>query len=301
MPSIVGILMSVTITSYRAPSILLFAACPDCTVSTRWPSRRKAMSSISQMERSSSQTRILALRSPSRCPERRLTPLLSGGRRAGTRDGGSHQRQCTIRIQCAQLEDEGGSLARFGACPNFAFMRLHDLINDGQSQAGSAFEIGLERLEDFFSLLRSHSRARVGKGDLPVIADEIESNGKPASAVDAVDTASAASPTSVHGPHCVLAKIPKYLLDLVAVRNRPGVGFGKPAFNGDSRVFRDHAVLHQGQRVFHQLNEVDFVEVILLGARIREEVGDDAVQPLGFACHDGQKATVLLVHLRNAG
>src|SRR6266436_5487534 len=61
MPSVWGILISVTTTSYRALSSFFFAASPEFTVSTLWPSRRRAISSISQMERSSSQTRMLPM------------------------------------------------------------------------------------------------------------------------------------------------------------------------------------------------------------------------------------------------
>src|ERR1700753_2105217 len=65
MPSVCGILMSVTMTSNKALSSFFFAASPELTVSTLWPSRRKAISSISQMERSSSQTSMLPMRAAS--------------------------------------------------------------------------------------------------------------------------------------------------------------------------------------------------------------------------------------------
>ena len=57
-------------------------------------------------------------------------------------------------------------------------MGLHDLIHDGQAESGAAFEIRLERLEDFFDLLRSHPGAGIGKADLPVVAQRFDGNGQ---------------------------------------------------------------------------------------------------------------------------
>src|SRR5215469_15061531 len=101
------------------------------------------------MERSSSQTRMLATRTScshgSACGLQRSRTL----RREGTgRDGCG-----ALGIQAAQPQDEGGALARFRSRPHFSFVRLHDLINDGQAQSGAAFKVRLERLEDFLDLL----------------------------------------------------------------------------------------------------------------------------------------------------
>src|SRR5712692_6252763 len=68
MPLRLGILMSVTITSKSAESSFLLAASPELTVSTLYPSRRRVISSISQIERSSSQIRILGMRALSDHP-----------------------------------------------------------------------------------------------------------------------------------------------------------------------------------------------------------------------------------------
>src|ERR1051325_9161241 len=121
MPSIFGILISVMMTSYSAPSILFFAACPDCTVSTLWPSRRKEMSSISQMERSSSQTRMLAMRTS--CSY-----------------SGTLLRRRSVFAACQPLHAEAmhskhecGTHPWPGARPYLALMRLHDLVHDCES------------------------------------------------------------------------------------------------------------------------------------------------------------------------
>ena len=45
---------------------------------------------------------------------------------------------------------------------------------------------------------------------------------------------------------------------------------------------------------------VDLVKAILLGARVGEEVGNDAVQTLRLTGHDLEQVPVLLVHFRDA-
>jgi hypothetical protein len=49
-------------------------------------------------------------------------------------------------------------------------MRLHDLVDNGQAEAGSTFKVRLEGLEDFFRLLRVDAGAGIGKAHLPVAA-----------------------------------------------------------------------------------------------------------------------------------
>src|SRR6202042_1444943 len=199
MPSIVGILMSVTITSYRAPSILFLAACPDCTVSTRCPSRRRAMSSISQMERSSSQTRILAMRPPfgrSSCQFR-------GRSRSSEIADRWRAVHVPFRVTPAQPQHESSSLLWLRSSPHFTFMGLHDLVNHRQAKACAALEVGLEGFKDLFRLLGSHSCSSVGKADLPVVFQAFDSHFQ--------------SATVTHGANCVLPEIPENLFDLVAV------------------------------------------------------------------------------------
>src|SRR3979490_704998 len=131
--------MSVTITSKSALSILRRAASPPVTVSTLWPSRRKAISSNSQMERSSSQTRMLPTSRSSR----------GGGQRAG------RWRQSDTRFHPPQPHHKAATLAHFRTRPDFTFVRLHDLVDDRQAQSGASFKIRLEGLEDLFRLLRA--------------------------------------------------------------------------------------------------------------------------------------------------
>src|SRR5579862_6360824 len=138
-PSTPGILMSVTITSNSALSILRLANSPPVTVSTLCPSRRRAMSSSSQIERSSSQTRMLPTRPSSRNG--------SGGIGRG--------RTATCRyhlIEAAQPHHETRPLAHLGTRPHLALVRLHDLIHDGEAESCPTFKIRLERFEDFFRL-----------------------------------------------------------------------------------------------------------------------------------------------------
>src|SRR3984957_3867446 len=153
----------------------------------RCPSRRREMSSISQMERSSSQTRILATASPPGCAQcAGVVGRVSGGdRQAG--------------IEAVQSQNEGSSLRRSGPCPNLAAVRLHNLIDNRQPEAGAALEVRLKGLKDFLDLLRAHARSRVGESDLPIFSQGFDRDGEHASAF--------------HGADGILTEIPKYLLD----------------------------------------------------------------------------------------
>src|SRR5947207_3205551 len=85
------------------------------------------------------------------------------------------------------------ALSSFRPGPNFSFMGLHNLINNGQAEAGTAFKLGLEGLEDFLDGLRIYSGAGIGKIDLPVIPCRFERD--------------AEGSATFHGTDGVLAKI----------------------------------------------------------------------------------------------
>src|ERR1700722_13642966 len=124
------------------------------------------MSSVSQMERSSSQTKMLATATPS-----------GGGQHAsliGRVSGGDRQ----AGVEAVQSQHERGSLPRLRPCPDLASMRLHNLVNNGQPQPGAALEVRLKGLKDFFDLLRAHARSGVGEADLPVFSQGFDRDGK---------------------------------------------------------------------------------------------------------------------------
>src|SRR5579859_6031520 len=175
MPSIFGILMSVTTTSYRAPSSFLFAASPEVAVSTLCPSRRRAISSISQMERSSSQTRMLPMRSSCRGRGKRARRVKQG--RVGL--------LCCVclcstpplaRGEAAQAKHENAALPEFRPCPDLAFVGLDNLIDNRQAQTGAAFELRLERLEHLLNQLLAHAGTGISEIDLPVFPAGLERN-----------------------------------------------------------------------------------------------------------------------------
>src|SRR5580692_2104815 len=107
------------------------------------------MSSISQMERSSSQTRMLAMEASS-CPgcgrggplrhqhprffrQALISPtVIAGG--------------CALGIKTSQAQNERGSLPWFRSGPHLALMGLDNLVDNREAEAGAAFEIGLEGL-----------------------------------------------------------------------------------------------------------------------------------------------------------
>src|SRR5258707_8625256 len=113
IPSIFGILMSVITTSNRADSSFLFAASPELTVSTLCPSRRKVMSSISQIERSSSQIRMLGMSALSHQLFRH---------RSGSLQLGRLRRRHVLNRCPAESNHECTSLPRLGPDPHLAFI-----------------------------------------------------------------------------------------------------------------------------------------------------------------------------------
>src|SRR5215472_17158932 len=128
------------------------------------------MSSISQMERSSSQTRMLATRTSSCRQCYRLRGMLTV--RLLNLDSRSFlERSSPLGIEAAQPQNKCRALPRLGSCPNLALMRLYDLINNGEPESGAALKIRLERFENFLDLLRRHSGPGIGKGDLPVFSE----------------------------------------------------------------------------------------------------------------------------------
>ncbi len=86
-------------------------------------------------------------------------------------------------------------------------MRLHDLVNDSQPQAGASFKVGLEGFEDFLDLLRRHAHAGVNERDLPVVAQGLDGRGQRAA--------------TFHRAYRILTKIPEDLLQLVPVGEHP--------------------------------------------------------------------------------
>src|SRR5271168_3035513 len=139
-----------------ALSSFRFASSPDFTVSTLWPSRRSAISSISQMERSSSQTRILP-----------MGHLRGSSQGMGfLRDNYGTQglaftfvdRQRIFRSgKTAQPQNKFTSLPGLRTGPDLAFVRLHNLIYDRQAQARATFKLRLERLKDLLDQLRRNA------------------------------------------------------------------------------------------------------------------------------------------------
>src|SRR5947199_10488622 len=106
------------------------------------------MSSISQMERWSSQTRILAMRYT--CSHYYWRPAL------------------LHRFGLGQFQNELSALARLRLHGDFGPMRLHDLVNQCQTHAGAAFKLRLEWLKDFFQQLGVDAGTCVQETDVPV-------------------------------------------------------------------------------------------------------------------------------------
>src|SRR5258708_323798 len=245
------------------------------------------MSSISQMERSSSQTRMLATRPPFR-PTR---CKFHGGQGVQLRFGRIFGLKCrkppSFGIEPPQPQHESGSLPRLGPCPNFAFMRLYDLVDDRQSETGAPFKVRLEGFEYLLRLLRSHSGSCIRKAHLPVVSQTLDGHLK--------------STAGLHGSHRALRKVPKDLFDFVSVGENPRFRSHEPALYGDAGIAHGHAMSDQSKRIFQQSNQIGFVKVIFLATRISQKIGDDPVQPPRFPGNDVEQPAVLIAQFRYAG
>src|ERR1035441_4222600 len=266
-PSTAGILMSVTITSNRALSILRLAASPPVTVSTLWPSGLRAMSSSSQMERSSSQTRML----PTACSSRRSQRVLGRVGRGGGCGRGSRLLRAAA-IHAPQPQHKAGALADFGTRPHLALMGLDDLVHDGEAESGSVRKAGLEGLEDFLRLLRIDAGAGIGEAHFPVGAALGQGYGERPTLFRRLDCA-----------HGVFREVPEHLFELVAIGQDPGLGLCKVALEFDARALGGEAVFEQGESVLEQGNQIDALEAILFAARVGQKIGDDVVEAIGLA------------------
>src|SRR5712692_7251780 len=111
------------------------AAAPVVATSTRWPSLRKVISSSSQMDFSSSITRIWAI-SPL-CPSR-------------------HSRE---------FDDELRALIFLRSYADAPAVRLHDLVDDSQAQARASGKARLQGLKDLGALLRIEPDAGIAKAN----------------------------------------------------------------------------------------------------------------------------------------
>src|ERR1700690_297152 len=264
--------MSVTITSKSALSILCLAASPEVTVSTLSPSRRRAISRSSQMERSSSQTRMLPTRGSSccrcccfhsssrgsRCRDREFE--FFRGRCGRSSDGDAVRAVTLMRVHMLdtpQPDYKAGSLAELRARPHLALMRLHDLVDDGEAESGSALENRLERVKDFFRLLPIDTCAGVGEAHFPVAAALGQSHGQAAIFV-----------RLFYGADGVFAEVPKHLFEPVAVGQYPGFGFREVALQLDARILGGEAVLEQSESVFQQGDQIYPLEAILFAAGV---------------------------------
>src|SRR5579871_4371941 len=175
------------------------------------------MSIISQMDRSSSHTRMLATPTPCSRGDGRQRHARRFHGRAGV------DFEVTLSGEAMQSQNESCALSRLRAGPHFAFMRLHDLIDNGQSKTGPTFEIRLKRLKDLLGLLRRHSGAGVCESNLPIISQHFDADGEAAAVL--------------HGADGILTKIPEHLLQLVPICQNPRLWYRERALNGDACVF----------------------------------------------------------------
>src|SRR5262249_14948920 len=144
----------------------------------RWPSLRKVISSSSHMERSSSTTRICAIS---------LLWLFTAVFVACIGAPSSHARQLHNEFRATVFLRNHADPSAVG---------LHDLIDNRESQAGSALKTRLQRLKDLCPLFGIKPDAGIAKGDA-----------EPKRALFQADRQRAAVR---HRPQCVVAQVPEH-------------------------------------------------------------------------------------------
>src|SRR6185437_1342046 len=193
MPLIPGILMSVTITSYRADSIFFTASSPELAISTLCPSLRRAISRSSRIERSSSHTKTLAMHSLRRSDCSKYSFF-----------GDAH---CSRSCLCLRkFKDDLRPF--FGSRQNVyaSSMSLHNLVNQRESQSGTAFEARLKRFKYFFRLLGTNAYSAVFEGENPITASCPKSHLQRAA--------------FRHSAKSVVAEVPEDLLQAIGIDHR---------------------------------------------------------------------------------
>ncbi len=180
-------------------------------------------------------------------------------------------------------------LPRFGTDPHLAFVRLHDLVNDRQSQSRAAVEARLEGLEDLFHFRPAHPAAGVGEADHPAQFPAPQRHRqRPAVRAWRAPRCRKCSRTPASSG-------PRPTGDSARCTwNRRSIRTGAvplPAARFSSSVSVSSS---RGTRSTDR-------ELVLLFARIGEEVGDDVVQPLRLAGHDVHQRALLLVQHGNVG
>src|SRR5260370_39107262 len=142
-------------------------------------------------------------------------------------------------------------------------VRVHDLINDRQSQTRSADKAGLQRLEYFHALSGIDSHSSIAKA-----------NAHPKRRCLQLHRQGAAGR---HGAERVVAKIPEHLLDLVRIRANPHGPSRKDALNA-ALALPLRMPLEQSQGLIEQFRKIGFGEFVALFAGVVEEISDDAIE-----------------------
>jgi hypothetical protein len=140
-------------------------------------------------------------------------------------------------IQTPQSQDETRSLSDCRTRPHFALVRLHDLIDNREAEAGSSFKIRLKGLKKFFCLLRIEAWTGVGETHLPVGATFGHSDCENSSIF-------------LHGAHSVFAEVPEDLFEFVSIGQDPCFGLRKTADESHAGILGGKAMFEQSQCVF---------------------------------------------------
>src|SRR5271155_617720 len=159
-------------------------------------------------------------------------------------------------------------------------MGLDDLIDDGKPQACAALKSGLQRLENLGALFGVKSDAGIPKGNTQPERKALNSD--------------AESSAGRHGAECVVAEIPKNLLNLVGVDSSAQFSAVKCPY--DLVLILDFGLfLEQCKGFVQQTAHVCILKFVALLARVVQKVGDDMVQALRFAADDVDQVLLILL------
>lgn len=114
-------------------------------------------------------------------------------------------------------------------------MSLHDLVHDGKTESGAAFELRLERLENFVYDLWVNAGAGIGKANVPVWSGHIDGDSQRSA--------------FLHGADSVFAEVPEYLFNLIAIGQGLSLGNRKIPFDANTCISASSLCYKQGKSI----------------------------------------------------
>src|SRR5215469_13434928 len=164
-----------------------------------------------------------------------------------------------------KFDDELRALVLFARNCDAAVVGLNNLVDDGQPQASTALEGGLQRLKDLGALIRFQAYTGIAERDAQPIRDVLNAYRQ--------------SATVGHSADGVVAHIPEDLFDFVGIN----ASFRIFAIEGTHEldVFHDvRFTLHEHEGFLEQSAHVQILVGVTFFARVVQKVRNDVIQAL---------------------